>query len=145
MEPTINCSLLSSLLIVFININVEIFPIPIPSKMKYWYADGIRPMARNGPAQHKPFMTFAIMGHSTLRFILFLMSNNEERNLANIIPNVIPKHAIQIRRLKISEGPPGVNSSINIVPDNKATDIAIKRTPNALLANAVSRSLFNNC
>jgi hypothetical protein len=90
-------------------------------------------------------MTFAIVGHSTLRFILFLMSNNEERNLANIIPNVIPKHAIQIRRLKISEGPPGVKSSINIVPDNKATDIAIKRTPNALLANAVSRSLFNNC
>lgn len=67
----------------------------------------------------------------------------DARNLVNIIENVIPKHVTQMRKFKINGCWLGPKNSINIVPDNKATQMAIKRIPNDLLTNTVSVSLFN--
>jgi hypothetical protein len=42
----------------------------------------------NGPAQHKPFIPFAYVGHLTLFFILLLIKGS---NLWNFrMPNIIP-------------------------------------------------------
>lgn len=57
---------------------------------------------------------------------------------------MIPKHAIHMRPLKINGCRLEPINSISKVPDNNATEMARKRTPNALLTNTVSVSLFNH-
>jgi hypothetical protein len=57
---------------------------------------------------------------------------------------MIPKHATQMKMLKLTGYRFEPINSISKVPDSNAAEMARKRTPNALLTNTVSGSLFNN-
>ena len=102
-------------------------------------------MAAKGLAQHIPFKALALLGQLILFFILVRNKGTSPRNLRKVPPNMTLKLTNQTIGYRYAGELLTNTSSLNKLPKPTATEMAIKKSPNArLTAISCNRFCTNN-